>query len=58
MSRFERTKYFERLVELHVLYSMRGDDDRTSVMTVDDAIAWAEAELAAPMVQDRRGKAN
>lgn len=52
MSRFERTQYFERLVELHLLYAMRGDDDRTSVMTVDEAVAWAEAELDASPATD------
>ena len=48
MARYERTKYFERLVELHLLYAMRGEDDRTSVLSIDEAIAWAEAQLTAP----------
>jgi hypothetical protein len=53
MSRFERTQYFEQLVELHLMYAMRGDDDNTSVMTIDEAIAWAEAELEASTAPDR-----
>ena len=53
MSRFERTQYFEQLVELHLMYAMRGDDDRTSVMSIDEAIAWAEAELEASSTADR-----
>ena len=57
MSRFERTQYFERLVELHVAYAMQGDDDRTSVMTIAEAIAWVESELAASSVTDRRSDA-
>jgi hypothetical protein len=55
MSRFERTTYFERLVELHLVYATRGDDDRTSVMTIDEAIAWAEAELSASPLADSQG---
>ena len=54
MSRFERTQYFEQLVELHLAYAMCGDDDRTSVISIDDAIEWAEAELAKPWVAERR----
>lgn len=53
MSRFERTQYFERLVELHLIYAMRGDEDRTSVITIDEAIAWAEAEMEASSAADR-----
>ena len=45
MSRFERTQYFERLVELHVAYAMRGAEDRTGVMTIDQVIAWVETEM-------------
>jgi len=56
MSRFERSKYFERLVELHLIYAMRGDDDRTSVMTIDAVIEWVEAELEASSVTDRKSE--
>ena len=52
VSRFERTQYFERLVELHLAYAMRGDDDRTSVITIAELIEWAESELAASSVAD------
>ena len=55
MSRYERTNYFERLVELHVTYAMRGDDDRTGVMTIDETIAWVEAEMTAVPTPDVRG---
>jgi hypothetical protein len=49
-------QYFERLVELHLAYSMRGDDDRMSVITVAAVIEWAESELAASIVTDRDSK--
>ncbi len=52
VSRFERTQYFERLVELHLVYAMGGIDDRIVVMTIDEAIEWAEAELAASTVAE------
>jgi hypothetical protein len=55
MSRYERTKYFERLVELHLVYAMRGDEDRTAVMTIDQAVAWVEAEMATAPTPDGRG---
>jgi hypothetical protein len=48
MFRYERANYFERLVELHLAYAMRCDEDRTGVMTIDEAIAWVEAVMAAP----------
>ena len=50
MSRFERTNYFERLIGLHVVHATCGTDDRTGVMTIDEAIAWAEAEMNAASV--------
>jgi len=55
VSRFERTEYFERLVELHLAYAMGGIDDRTCVITIDEAIEWAESELAAASEAERRG---
>jgi hypothetical protein len=47
MFRYERANYFERLVELHLAYAMRGAADRTGVMSIDEAIAWVEAEMTA-----------
>ena len=57
VSRFQRTQYFERLIELHLAYAMGGIDDRTGVMTIDEAIQWAELELAAPSVAESHGDA-
>ena len=54
MSRYERMNYFERLVELHVIYAMRDDEDRTGVMSIDEAISWAEAEFDSSSVPDDR----
>jgi hypothetical protein len=54
MFRYERANYFERLVELHLAYAMRGDADRTGVMTIDEAIAWVEAEMAGAPSADGR----
>jgi hypothetical protein len=51
VSRFERTQYFERLVELHLAYAMRGNDDTTGVITIAEAIEWAESELAASVAE-------
>ena len=55
MSRYERANYFERLVELHVIYAMRADEDRMGVMTIVEAIAWVEAEMTAAPTPDGRG---
>ena len=46
MSRYEKRIYFERLVAMRIAYDTLAEDDRTPVITVDDAIAWAELELA------------
>jgi hypothetical protein len=54
MFRYERANYFERLVELHLAYAMRSDADRTGVMSIDEAIAWVEAEMTAAPTADGR----
>ena len=45
MSRFERRNYFESLVTMRLAYEILDEADRTSVMTIDEVIAWAEREL-------------
>jgi hypothetical protein len=55
VSRFERTEYFERLVELHLAYAMGGIDDRTVAITIAEAIEWAESELEASTVAESGG---
>jgi len=46
MSRYEKRIYFERLVAMRIAYDTLAAEDRTPVISVDDAIAWAELELA------------
>ena len=45
MSRYEKRMYFEWLVAKRIAYAMLAADDRTPVISIDDAIAWAEREL-------------
>ena len=45
MSRYEKRIYFEWLVAMRIAYATLAADDRTPVISVDDAIAWAEREL-------------
>ena len=45
--RNERTKLLERLCELRDLYALRGQDDRTSAISIDDAVRMAVAMLDA-----------
>jgi len=47
MSRYERTQYFEALVALRLTYEARSDYDRLSVISIEDAIAYSEAVMAA-----------
>jgi hypothetical protein len=46
MTKFERRKFFERLVQLRALYGLRGSDDSVSVMAIDAAIEHGERLLA------------
>ena len=46
MSRYERTMFFNRLVELRAAYASRSVDDQRSAMTVDEAIAFVEQAMA------------
>jgi hypothetical protein len=46
MTRYERRRFFERLVELRALYRLRGPDDSVAEMSVDAAIAYAGCLLA------------
>jgi hypothetical protein len=42
MTKYERRRFFERLVQLRALYRLRGDDDSVAGMAVDEAIAFGE----------------
>ena len=50
MTKWERRQYFERLVQLRALYRLRGADDSTVAISIDDAMAFVEAEMARPAV--------
>ena len=38
--------FFERLIELRAAFAAAGDDDRTVAISIEDAIAEAEAAFA------------
>ena len=46
MTKYERRRFFERLVELRALYRLRGSDDSTAEMPIDEAMAYAEGLFA------------
>ena len=54
MTKYERRRFFERLVQLRALYRLRGNDDSVAEISIDDAIALAERLLAAPERVSRR----
>ena len=47
MSRYERRQYFEALCQLKDGYANRSEEDCRSALSVDDAMIYAEAVLAA-----------
>ena len=42
MTKYERRLFFDRLVQLRALYRLRGSDDSTVAISIEDAIAHAE----------------
>ena len=42
MTKYERRRFFERLVQLRGLYRLRGSDDSVAGMQIDEAIAYGE----------------
>ena len=46
MTKWEKRQYFERLVQLRALYRLRGDDDSTVAISIDDTVALIETEMA------------
>jgi hypothetical protein len=47
MSRYERSEYFEALYRLKGAYDEASPMDRRSEISIDDAIAYAEAVMSA-----------
>jgi hypothetical protein len=46
MTKWEKRQFFERLVQLRALYALRGADDSTVAISIDDAIELVEAGMA------------
>jgi hypothetical protein len=46
MTKYERRRFFERLVELRALYRLRGSDDSVAVIDIDEAIEHGERLLS------------
>jgi hypothetical protein len=42
MTKYERRRFFERLVQLRALYRLRGSDDSTTGMPIGEAIVYGE----------------
>lgn len=42
MTKYERRRFFERLVQLRALYRLRGNDDSVADMPIHEAIAFFE----------------
>jgi hypothetical protein len=49
--RSERAQFLERLCELRRIYALRGQDDRTSGMSIDEAVLMMAASLEAEAPQ-------
>ena len=50
MTKYERRRFFERLVQLRALYRLRGSDDSVAAMPIDEAIAYGERLLSDTVV--------
>jgi len=48
MTKYERRQFFDRLVQLRALYRLRGSDDSTVTISIDDVIALAERLIDEP----------
>jgi hypothetical protein len=47
MSRYERMLFFETIYNLRATYAIRSDADRRAEISIEDAISYAEAVMAA-----------
>ena len=47
MSRYERMRFFETIYNLRATYAIRSDADRRAEISIEDAISYAEAVMAA-----------
>ena len=46
MTKYERRRFFERLVQLRALYRLRGGDDSVAGMRIGEAIEYGERLMA------------
>ena len=56
MSRYERSQYFEALYRLKSGYDAASPMDRRSEISIDDAIAYAEAVMAAIAAEEEEAQ--
>ena len=57
MSRYERMQFFEALCDLRAIYATRSDADRRPELSIEDAIAYAEAVMFAVEVEAEEARA-
>ena len=58
MSRYERNEYFESLWAMRDAYATRPDEDRGALLSIPDALAYAEAVMLALDAEDLAGFAD
>jgi hypothetical protein len=46
MTKYERRRFFERLVQLRALYRLRGSDDSEAGLGIDAAIEYGERRMS------------
>ncbi len=47
MDRYARRQHFERLVAMRETYARRDTDDSVAVISIEEVIAWVQAEFEA-----------
>jgi hypothetical protein len=47
MTRYERAQFFETICAMRDAYAARGDEDRRSALSIDDAVIYADAVITA-----------
>ena len=50
MTKWERRQFFERLVQLRALYALRGADDSTVAISIDETIELVEVGMAEAVI--------
>jgi hypothetical protein len=47
MTSYERAQFFDTICAMRDAYAVRGDDDRRSALSIDDAVIYADAVITA-----------